>query len=97
MVGEIASAAPILTEIARAICWKNGMNPDLSLGGDQQNFLWMEYESQAQAALAVIVKRLREPDETMIDLFVEWRDAGSGWEKFYPRLADYLEGGNHAE
>lgn len=58
----------IVEEIARVLCWKNGMDPDLSLGGDKQNWLWMEYEGQAQAALAVILKRLREPDDRLRDL-----------------------------
>lgn len=37
--------------VARAICWSNGMNPDVSLGGDGVNFLWHEYDSQAKAAI----------------------------------------------
>ena len=41
----------MVERVARAICWKNGMNPDLTLGGDGENFLWHEYESQARAAI----------------------------------------------
>lgn len=37
--------------VARAICWANGMNPDLTLGGDGENFLWHEYEHEAEAAI----------------------------------------------
>ena len=44
----------LIEAMARAICWKNGMNPDLTLGGDGQNFLWHEYISQATAALTAI-------------------------------------------
>ena len=44
----------MIEKVARAICWKNGMNPDLTLGGDGQNFLWMEYEAQAEAAIAAM-------------------------------------------
>ena len=49
-------AENIIEAVARAICWKNGMNPDLTLGGDGQNFLWMEYEGQAKAAIAAAKK-----------------------------------------
>lgn len=55
----------LLERIARAICWKNGMNPDLTLGGDGQNFLWMEYEGQAFAAV-----------EAMMDVSYETVNAG---------------------
>ncbi len=44
--------------VARAICWKNGMNPDLTLGGDGQNFLWMEYMGQADAAIEAVLENL---------------------------------------
>ena len=40
--------------VARAICWKCGMDPNLTLGGDGQNFLWMEYEGQARAAIGAM-------------------------------------------
>ena len=39
--------------VARALCWKNGMNPDLTLGGDGKNFLWHEYIPQAKTAIEV--------------------------------------------
>ena len=39
--------------VARALCWKNGMNPDLTLGGDGENFLWHEYIPQAKTAIEV--------------------------------------------
>jgi len=47
----------MVERVARALCWKNGMNPDLTLGGDGQNFLWHEYVSQARAA----IDAMREP------------------------------------
>lgn len=40
-----------LEATARAICWANDMNPDLKLGGDGENFLWHEYEHEAEAAI----------------------------------------------
>ena len=46
----------LVEQVARALCWKNGMNPDLSLGGDKQNWLWMEYISEAQAAIAIVLE-----------------------------------------
>jgi hypothetical protein len=49
------------------------------------------WQKKAQAALECVLKRLREPDDGMIDIFVEWRDAGTGWEKFYPALATRLD------
>lgn len=42
---------PLLESVARALCWANGMNPDLTLGGDGQNFLWHEYVHQANVAI----------------------------------------------
>jgi len=44
----------IVEKVARVLCFKNGMDPDLSLGGDQQNFLWMEYEGQAEFAIEAV-------------------------------------------
>lgn len=41
-------------KIARALCWSNGCDPDVTLGGDGVNFLWMEYEHQAEAVMDVI-------------------------------------------
>ena len=49
-------------EVARALCWANGQDPDLSLGGDKQNWLWMEYEHQAKRAIAA----MREPSDWMV-------------------------------
>lgn len=52
--------------VARLLCKFDGGDPDMSLGGDKQNFLWMEYERQAQGLIdagKVIVPR--EPTETM--------------------------------
>ena len=43
----------IIERVARVLCFKNGMDPNLSLGGDHENFLWMEYESQSRAAIEV--------------------------------------------
>jgi len=40
--------------VARVLCWKNGMDPDLTLGGDGENFLWHEYASDASAAIAAV-------------------------------------------
>ncbi|WEK50351.1 MAG: hypothetical protein P0Y66_22360 [Candidatus Kaistia colombiensis] len=51
----------MIERVAKAICWKHGMNPDVSLGGDGQNFLWMEYEPAARAA----IEAMREPSEGM--------------------------------
>lgn len=46
--------------VARRLCWKNGMDPDLTLGGDGQNFLWHEYTDQAVAAIEVCRSVLEE-------------------------------------
>ncbi len=51
----------MIERVARTICWKNGMNPDLTLGGDGQNFLWEEYEGQARA----VIEAMREPSDAM--------------------------------
>jgi len=41
----------LVERIARMLCWKNGMNPDLTLGGDGVNFLWHEYQRDAIAVI----------------------------------------------
>ena len=46
-----------LERVARALCWTNGMDPDVSLGGDGENFLWHEYLRQADAAIAAMDAR----------------------------------------
>ena len=38
-------------KVARALCWANGQDPDLSLSGDEENYLWMVYESFAIKAI----------------------------------------------
>lgn len=48
------SGMTLVEKISRALCWANGMNPDVTLGGDGVNFLWMEYEHQADAVMKVI-------------------------------------------
>ena len=53
----------MVERVARAICWSNGMNPDLTLGGDGQNFLWHEYVPQARAA----IDAMKWPSPKMID------------------------------
>jgi hypothetical protein len=59
-----------LTEkIARTLCWKNGMDPDLSLGGDKQNFLWMEYEDQANAVISDVRDFVMRLDYDFLCLF----------------------------
>lgn len=45
----------IIEKVSRALCWSNGMNPDVTLGGYGVNFLWMEYEHQARAALNAMI------------------------------------------
>lgn len=52
----------MVERVARALCWANGMDPDLTLGGDGQNYLWMEYEHPARAAIAA----MREPTTAMM-------------------------------
>lgn len=51
LVYEFVDTEELREKVARAICWTNGMNPDLTLGGDGQNFLWHEYIPQADAAI----------------------------------------------
>lgn len=44
----------LVEKAARLLCWKNGQDPDMTLGGDGQNFLWMEYEDEARAVVALV-------------------------------------------
>lgn len=37
-----------IEQVARILCKADGCNPDHSLGGDKQNFRWMEYERMAR-------------------------------------------------
>ncbi len=41
----------LVEEVARHLCLADDMDPDLTLGGDGQNYLWMEYERQARARI----------------------------------------------
>lgn len=50
----------LIEKVARAICKADGGDPNLTLGGDGENFLWHEYEPHARAALAVAEPELRE-------------------------------------
>ena len=50
--------------MARALCWSNGMDPNLTLGGDGVNFLWHEYTHQAEAALKALSQM--EPTPGMV-------------------------------
>jgi hypothetical protein len=51
-----AEMTDLVEKVARALCWKNGMNPDLSLGGDKQNWLWMEYVDEADAVIKIVLE-----------------------------------------
>jgi hypothetical protein len=47
--------------VARLLCEADDSNPDITLGGDGQNFLWMEYRRMAKGlakAGLVIVPRI---------------------------------------
>ncbi len=51
----IAEAQDDLVEqVARIICVEEGLDPDTSLGGDKQNWLWMEYTRCANLIIDVI-------------------------------------------
>jgi hypothetical protein len=40
--------------IARVLCFTHGADPDSSLGGDGQNFLWHEWLLEARAAISAM-------------------------------------------
>lgn len=48
---------------ARELCRRDDVDPDSSLGGDGQNFLWMEY---AELKVKPVLRAIREPSEAMI-------------------------------
>lgn len=52
----------IVEKVARALCWAEGWNPDLTLGGDGKTFLWHEYVRPARAA----IKSMRIPTPEMM-------------------------------
>lgn len=46
----------MVEKVARIICIADGGDPDISLGGDGQNFLWHEYERTARAAIEAMME-----------------------------------------
>ena len=57
--------------VARALCWKNGMNPDLSLGGKKEDFLWEEYVPQAKVAIEVCREFMEHSKEKINETHTE--------------------------
>ncbi len=49
---------------ARLLCKLDMLDPDSSLSGDGQNFLWMEY---AETKVKPIFRAIREPSDQMVD------------------------------
>lgn len=47
---------------ARELCLRGDVDPDSSLGGDGQNFLWMEY---AELKVKPVLLAMWEPSEVM--------------------------------
>lgn len=75
-----------LREIARKSCELRGANPDASLGGDGQNFLWMEVlEVEVKPTLAALealgfVIVPKEPTEAMRAAgWQHYKDVGDIW------------------
>jgi hypothetical protein len=54
----------MIEKAARVLCWKNGMDPDTSLGGDGENFLWMEYVDEVRA----VIECLEWPSDAMVEI-----------------------------
>lgn len=85
----------MVERVAKAICWKNGMNPDLTLGGDGVNFLWHEYEGQARAA----IEAMREPTSWMlneaVEIGLEQKGNVAGFEYWQRMIDAALEGNKH--
>lgn len=52
-----------LERAARALCEIDDVDPDSSLGGDGQNFLWMEY---ANVHVRAVLQAIREPSAGMM-------------------------------
>lgn len=69
----------MIEKVAKAICWKNGMNPDMTLGGDGVNFLWHEYEEQAKAAIDAMIGAMPEMFSAGIDANVGPRSTAHGY------------------
>ena len=62
----------LIEKLARMYCALDDADPDSSLGGDGQNFLWMEYaETHVKPMLAEIFDWLAEPSESMIEIGTE--------------------------
>ena len=55
-----------IERVARALCLEDDANPDMTLGGDGENFWWHEYVTKAEAAIEAMDET---PDgETMASL-----------------------------
>jgi len=50
----------LVERMARMLCWKNGMDPNLTLGGDGVNFLWHEYERDATGVIEEFQKWIEQ-------------------------------------
>jgi len=78
------NADELREKVARQLCFKNGMDPDLSLGGDGVNFLWMEYEEQARAAIATVIEACAEVARARYNI-----DASTAYDKRQAGLPDH--------
>lgn len=62
--GEIVAGMSLIEIAAREMCRNDMLDPDSSLSGDGQNFLWMEY---AETKVKPMLRTLREPTQAMIE------------------------------
>ena len=45
----------MIEQIARILCKQDGHDPDLSLGGDEENYWWIEYKRDAEEILGTML------------------------------------------
>jgi hypothetical protein len=88
---------PAIEAVARAICWSNGMNPDLTLGGDGVNFLWHEYIPQAERAIRALLdvpvsEAMVDAASLSLDGFITKKEASKIFPAMLSQLVREIEG-----
>ena len=50
------TAEELVEKVAREMCEKAGLNPNIALSDDEQDLLWTEFADHARAAIAIVIE-----------------------------------------